>query len=251
MTRIFYESLKDTDKNVYAQEQEPHDNRLHFHRAFEIIYIKSGSCEMEVANKSFVAETDDIIFVHRYYTHRSTMLLHHSKYVVAVPEHYSTDFKEYFENETLACHLNDKEFNKTLLPYFEELITKQGTLPKTVTKGFLNVIFGYLKSHYAPEEIHNSSKNVSVIIEILNYIDSQCHENLTLSALATKFGYNKTYFSRLFNRYIGVSVRDYINSARLNKIDELKNRNPDACITELAIAAGFQSLATYYRAKNS
>ena len=251
MSSIFYESLKDTDKNVYAQEQSPYTCRLHFHRAFEIIYTKSGSIEMEVEDQNFIAEENDIVFVHRYYLHRSTDRLPHRKYVIAVPEHYSTDFKDYFENQTLPCHLYDKEFNQTLLPYIEELITKQNTLPEAVTKGFINVIFGFLESHYSPEKIRNNSKNVSVIVNILNYIDKHCHENLTLSTLATKFGYNKTYFSRLFNENIGMSVRDYINNARLNKLSELKKQHPDANMTELALAAGFQSLATYYRAKNN
>lgn len=251
MDTIFYESLKDTDHNVYAAEQVPSPCRLHFHRAFEINYVISGNADTEVEYKRFVAQTDDIVFIHRYYLHKSYDTHDHLKYVIAVPDHYSADFKEYFENETLPCLLTDKEFNKTLLPYIEKLVKHQNSLPQIVTMGFLNVIFGYLKAHYNAEKIHVNSKNVSIIVDILNYIDRHCHENLSLETLAKKFGYNKTYFSRLFNEHVGMPVKAYINNARLIRLAELQKKYPDANVTELALDAGFQSLATFYRIKNN
>ena len=181
--------------------------------------------------------------------HRSTDRYDHRKYVVAVPFDFSPDIASLFEKTTLSPLLSDKHFNKTLLPYIEELITKHRNLTETVTIGFLNVIFGYLKSHYEPKKIRSNSKNVSVTVSILNFIDEHCNENLDLSTLAAKFGYNKSYFSRLFNDHIGMSVNAYLNNARMNRFSELKKKYPSASVTELALSAGFQSLATFYRVK--
>ena len=61
------------------------------------------------------------------------------------------------------------------------------------------------------------SKNVSVIADILNYIDKHLGEPLHLSEIAGAFGYNPSYFSRMFNRCVGVSLNQYINFARLDR----------------------------------
>ena len=44
MNDIFYEALKDSNKNVYAQLQLDARCKLHFHRAYEFAYAYAITC---------------------------------------------------------------------------------------------------------------------------------------------------------------------------------------------------------------
>ncbi len=249
MQDIFYEAVKDTDSKIYAQVQKPYNSKLHFHRAFEIAYITEGEALYKVEEESFIANTDDIIFSHCYYRHCSFDTPYHSKIVIAVPNALSYDFSVLFKDTTLPAHLSDTNFNKKLLPYFQALVDADDNTSEIILKGYLNLIFGYLASHYKNVAISPKSKNVSIIVEILDFINLHCNEPLTLDILSSRFGYNKSYFSRLFNKTVGISLNDYLNIARLNRFEELLQSNTSDSLTDIIYKAGFQSPSTFYRVK--
>lgn len=250
MKSIFYEALKDSTDTVFAEEQIAYSGRLHFHRAFEIAYIAEGKAEYTVEDESFVAEAGDIVFANCYYRHTSSDKIPHRKYVIAVPERLTRDIAKLFENKTLPALLSDKAFNKTLLPCFEALVRNNENMLKITAKGYANVIFGSVASHYDMIEIKRPSKAVSVISEILQFVDDHYAEPLSLEEISSHFGYNKTYFSRMFNRYIGMSISSYVNNVRCDHFEQMLKNNPDANITNLAFECGFSSLATFYRVRN-
>ena len=249
MKDIFYEALKDTTTKVYAKIQEPFNGRLHFHRAFELAYILEGQADYEVEEERFVADTDHIVFSHCYYRHRSGNKAAHKKIVIAIPENLSHDISALFTTSTLPVLLEDKELNKTLLPYFKALTEAEEDTPEILIKGYVNLIFGTLASHYGHTSILPKNKNISIIVDVLEYIEKHASEPITLNDVAASFGYNKSYFSRLFNNHVGTSLSNYVNFVRLNRFEENAKANRDKSITEQIFDAGFQSIATFYRVK--
>lgn len=83
-----------------------------------------------------------------------------------------------------------------------------------------------LATHYAMVPISRKNKKMTLISDILAYIDAHCTEQITLESLSREFGYNKSYFSRLFNGYIGTSLSNYVNFVKLNRYEELIASNP-------------------------
>lgn len=249
MKDAYYEVLKDTRGQLFAEIQKEYASRYHFHRAFEMAYIFEGEAKYQVEESVFSAQTDQIIFAHCYYRHRSFDILPHKKYVIAVPEKLSHDVYELFSAFTLPHLLPDKEFNRTLLPYFKALYACDKSTPPIVIKGYVSLIFGLLASHYKSITVAPKSKNVSVIADVLNYIDKHLQEPLTLSEIAKIFGYNPSYFSRMFNACVGVSLNQYINFARLDRFALLEKSSDGKNVTERILEAGFPSLSTFYRAK--
>lgn len=245
MKRIFYESFKDTSGLIYAEKQKEISGRIHFHRAFELAYILDGVAMYNVEGEKLRAEAGDIVFVHCCYSHQSLPEPAHTKYVIAVPENITSDVAELFAESTLSTVLSDKEFNRTLLGYFESLVN--GKNLKIAEKGYANVIFGSLANHYERISVKQKNKNIFLIEDILDYIDAHCTEAITLESISEHFGYNKTYFSRLFNNHITVSLSNYINMVRYNKFEALVKENRNANITDLAFKCGFTSMSTFYR----
>jgi AraC-like DNA-binding protein len=249
MSDAYYEALKDTRGQLFAEIQKEYFSRYHFHRAFELAYVFEGEAQYQVEDKIFSLCTDQIVFVHCYYRHRSFDMLPHKKYVIAVPEKLSPDVYELFSACTLPHLLPDREFNRTLLPYFKALYACDKDTPSIVISGYVNLIFGLLLSHYKGITVEPKSKNVSVIADILNYIDKHLCEPLCLAEIAGVFGYNPSYFSRLFNRCVGVSLNRYINFARLDRYMLLEKQGGEKSATERILEAGFPSIATFYRTK--
>lgn len=247
MKDIYYESSKDTSSALFAQTQKEFNGRLHFHRAFELAYILSGNADYVVEDERFVAFENSIVFCHCYYRHKSYDNLPHKKHVIAVPENLTSDISAKFKEFTLPSLLVDTEFNKTILPYFNLLTQSSTNISSMVMKGYANIIFGLLAEHYESVSIKSRNKNIAVIADILSYIDANFREPLTLDSLASVFGYNKTYFSRIFNRHIGMSLNNYLNMVRLTAFEERIKQSDSKSVADTAFECGFTSLATFYR----
>jgi AraC-like DNA-binding protein len=72
----------------------------------------------------------------------------------------------------------------------------------------------------------------------LDYIEKNLNQTITLEKLARLEGLQTTYFSNLFSRLFGVPLIRYINTRRVEKIQELlfnSNKN----LTEIAMLTGF------------
>ena len=249
MNDIFYEAKKDTNGRIYAEIQKEFTSRYHFHRAFEITYIFEGSEKYLVEDEHFSVDTDQIIFAHRFYRHRSYGDSSARKYVIAVPANISHDISALLDDSTLPTLMADKEFNRSLRPYFEALIKTDSSTPQIIVKGYVSLIFGLLSEHYKNTVIVPKSRNVSTIIDILNYVDDHFEEPISLTDIAKAFGYNKSYFSRMFNSCVGVSLNRYVNFARLDRYMLLEKQGGEQSVTDRILEAGFPSLATFYRAK--
>ena len=244
---IFYEALKDSNKNVYAQLQLDARCKLHFHRAYEFAYALSGQTFYSVEGDEFTVESDNIVYIHKFYRHISRNLTPNQRYVIAVPDNFSYDLSSFLEKSPPPSLMRDKEFNRTLRPYFEQILNTSPDTPDLLTNGLLNVIIGHLNAHYGTVNVKKEDKNVSLIVEILCYIDKHAADGLTLDGVAQHFGYNSSYFSRLFSKCVGMPFNEYVNLAKLNLFDKLSKSKDHKSITELIYASGFQSTATFYR----
>lgn len=246
MDDIFYEYFHDKDTNMTISRGESNRVGKHFHRSIEILYLLSGEMRTVVGDNEFVATPDDIIFVHNYYVHSFFPKKDYKKYFIVVPADYSSDVDKILRSSTLPAHMTDKKFNKTLRTLFEKMYKLQNEMSSLVKRGYLNIIIGNLLQHYHSTPIKTQS-NIEFIVDVLHYIDLHYDEELSLDSLATTFGYNKYYFSRLFNRYIGESLTNYINIVRIQNFIRLTKETERYSVSKLAFDCGFDSLTTFYR----
>ena len=68
---------------------------------------------------------------------------------------------------------------------------------------------------------HSLERYSSAVRSCLNYIDFHFMEPLSLDRLAARYAINKNYLSSRFHKEVGVTVTDYINSARVRQAVEL------------------------------
>ena len=90
------------------------------------------------------------------------------------------------------------------------------------------------------------SAGVSGLIQnVLAYVQERFSEDLSLSRLADKFGYSPQHFSRLFHKYLHISLPEHVNAVRVVHAQRLLDEGKSA--TEAAFESGFSSLETFYR----
>lgn len=243
MKTPLYEYFRDKDENVMASYGTSGIVGNHFHRNLELHYFTEDGAQVTVGDNEFTADSDDIVFINNYMPH--SIKNHHTKYFVIIPPAYSNDLDKSLSKKTLSPHLCDKEFNRTLLPIMKT-IQENKSLPSLVKKGYLDILFGSLLAHY-PTCQNESPKDMDFVIKILRYIEEHSSEPMTLDTISAHFGYNKYYFSRLFNRSVGTNLSSYLGFVRLRTFMRLKKEQKKEKITKLASLAGFDSLPTFYR----
>jgi YesN/AraC family two-component response regulator len=94
-------------------------------------------------------------------------------------------------------------------------------------------------------EMGNESISKDWWVELIDYIDANIGEPLTLGSLAKKSFYNPSYFSRIFKQKFGVSLTDYIAKKRVDMAIELLANN-DIPLDEIIRRCGFADRSSFY-----
>ena len=82
-----------------------------------------------------------------------------------------------------------------------------------------------------------------LVCKILNYIDENINNKITIDNISSNFNYNRFYIMKLFKRELNISIIDYINIVRINNSLEYIKNNYN--FLSVALINGFYSLEYY------
>ena len=216
-----------------------------FHSRFELLYILEGSCDAIIEGRKVTAKQGEIIIVNKFETHYYIQnSLNISAYVLVADDFYMSEFYSIIGYKKIEHICRKKKCTLAIRKILEDWF-EVGTENKITNCGFFNLIIGRLTEHC---RVYVENKNKLNGTDILKYIQDNYKEDLTMSSVAEKFGYSEVYFSRTFNKLVGMNFRTYLNMIRLEQAKILL-KNGDRTITDVAESVGFPNLVTYYRAK--
>ncbi len=89
------------------------------------------------------------------------------------------------------------------------------------------------------------------INRVVDYIQANLGEDLSLKQLSEIACYSKFHFNRIFSASMGESVYQYIKRVRLEKSAELLLANSRESITEVALMCGFESSSSFAKSFKS
>lgn len=91
---------------------------------------------------------------------------------------------------------------------------------------------------------HNKDKQMTHLTRLLEWIDENYTQKITLASLAKISGFNEKYLCRFFKEYTSHTPIDYINRLRVEKAaDDMLSRHMS--VTEAAYANGFNDSAYF------
>lgn len=249
MNNVRYEYYHDRETTPSVQMGHSTLCSPHFHRSLEILYVLEGEMITSVGESTFITDKDEIAFVHNYYRHSFTPHPAYEKVFVVIPADFSFDFDEEFRRSTLPAHLTDRDFNSRVIKDLFLTLHDCRDAHPLILKGYLTVMLGRMLSHYPTVPIERND-NIELLVRVLNYIDLNYDKPITLDSVSATFGYNKYYFSRLFNRVVGENLSNYVNIVRLRHFMQLRKQDDASSVSQLAFSCGFNSLTTFYRCYN-
>ena len=88
--------------------------------------------------------------------------------------------------------------------------------------------------------------SAQLVKEAQDYVATHFATEITREEIAAALGVSPSYVSRVFRRYTGMALWDYVNSFRITRARELLEHS-DMTVTEIAFATGFNEPAYFSR----
>lgn len=88
-------------------------------------------------------------------------------------------------------------------------------------------------------------KSIEKIMPVVEFIDRNYSEHITLKDLSKVMNLNEYYFCRMFKKATGATVTDYLNFVRVSKAEKMLKSGMS--ISEVSYNVGFSSLSYFNR----
>ncbi len=221
----------------------------HFHEGMEICFVLQGKCEIILNGTNYVLEEGDISIANHLCIHTYKKTEFCNVAVLILGSNYTSDFNNLYKNQALKPHLNDKEYNKTILAILDDVpasFKNNESLSVLAKKAYANLIFDKIIAHYSTNKSEQYNQH---IMDIVSYIYQNYNKEITLESLAKTFNYTMTSISRFLSKYLRTDLRCFINNLRVEHAELMLNDTKYAhlSIMEIAYLCGFNSAATFYR----
>lgn len=236
----YYESKRDIINEIAVLEMENVKADPHFHRCIEMLFIKKGEAEICAGTLKRTFRQGEIAFIGLYVVH-SAFAVNSNSDTLLIPE-------KYFAAAATNCNLNyfaldDVEYNKKLFEIEEEIKKRYTAAPQFMLEGLVSVLLGYINEKYTPCE--PMPAETQLMSSIVDWIDKNFMQNISLETAAAHFGFSKYYFSRLFNKLFGCNFTVYLNRVRARYVYD--NYGKGKTVTSLIYEAGFGCTSSYYQ----
>lgn len=232
----------------------------HTHEFYHLIFCKKKGGKINVGNDVYTAKSDYVYLVKPRVLHSMTigseMRLIEIKFIIN-----DEMINKYLERVPNEFQLSDVLLMKTMLL----LIATEGINDKlysndaanSALKLFLTYVMRQFNNTCALKQedinhkainnnLHEKKNRDIMILGLENYIENNLHREITLTELAHKVGYNKTYFIKRFKILFGISPMQFVNNLRLEKAKQMLS-STDKSITEIAESTGFQCIHYFSR----
>lgn len=243
---MIYEPILDVNQCVTKKTYKNCKAEKHFHQSLELICCHKGKQKVACGSEEYYITEGEIAFIPSYFPHSVDPESESLSTTYIIPYNY---FKPFTDKNIylLFGKLDDKEINKKITQAISDSQNALESQPNLLLQGYVNVILGLILENYKNAQKFNVK--IQLMMDVIDYVNENSKEKITLSSLADHFGYSKFYFSRLFNKTFNCSLNFYINQVRKNKV--LAEMKGEKKITDLILDNGFGSICTFYRTKNT
>lgn len=222
---------------------------LHYHSEFEFFLVTKGTILLQTEDTTYRLSEHDALFLNSNQLHMITSDSQEETAFTAIV----------FEYRCL-CHSNDILYTKYIHPLMNGQFHIEAKLTPEFTELLQNISVAYQSSTFGYEFVIKELllscfylllKNCSIsappvtsrksilVREILDYMEANYQETITLEDMSAHVHISKEYLCRIFHQMADVSPITYLNRYRIRKSTELLSET-DKSITEIAQLCGFQ-----------
>ena len=251
---MYYERSADLDGYLKFSKRTPSGKRSrivmpHFHNSVEMYICAKGRYCVYINGERHIINEGEIAFVDRLTPHKAGSVINDMPSVVyfVIASNYYLNGIKWLEDTTLPPFTKMHEGFENIVEFLELSSSMEENMNDDMKRGAITLLFGMLKN-YCGTVAKSTNKNNDLIVAVMQYISEHLTEKITLESLSRHFGYEKTYFSRVFNKFLGMNLREYLNRSRISEAKRMIGESPQTPVSKIAEACGFDSPNTYYRA---
>ena len=228
------------------------NEKLLWHKWLEIAFVLEGTGVIFIDSQSYDIEEKDIFVVNSYQIHSVKMadegklfsLLINPEFVhnlLPEAEHYK------FECKSFLPSVNDRkpydEMRKQLAEVVYTLTKSEERFAETHTYMKISTLIECLIYNFGIQ-ISNDQKSSDRFVDLIQYLNEYYDEDITLSKLAQREYMSQSYFSRLFQKEVGIKFTEFLSNIRItNSLAYL--RNEKMTVTDIAYQVGFKNVNSF------
>ena len=233
-----------SEPNVYQM------NYLHYHDNYELYILEDGQHGYLLNGRFFHVSPQDVILIPPNALHKSHKASNYKRTCIYFNERF---LQEYFTQKTIGELLScfdkdvislDKKGFFQIIKIVSELRKDGVSYDNYHTAQYLSNILMILAEQKNNEKKEPSFYSREKINPILSYISQNYKDVDNLDELAEHFFVSKSYFCRIFKKYTGMTIVQYIHHVKIQHACEAL-LHTDENITVIAQNCGF-STSTYF-----
>jgi len=230
----------------------------HWHNAIEIVVAAKKSSDIVINNQVYTLDEGDIVFISGGDLHSYPLSPGSERIIIIFDLHHIINSKIFSEEnpyilKTILIRKDaNRELHQRVYRLIEEMLEEASNIVLGSKFALLAKIYDILSiivkgSNGALELKSTYRKDLLYRIgQVVEYMECNYKEQITLTGIAEKYGFSEYYLSRLFSRVLGVSFKQYLNIIRIKHAAESIIMNREN-IANIALNCGFNSISTFNR----
>lgn len=241
--------LTGMESRIVKEIQEPE----HFHPEIEVIYVIDGKLKIHIKGMSYDLAKDDVILINSGLMHETKSaegtLLCVVNYSCRLLASLMKRDDYFFVCNSVSDHMNAYGEIRSI---FRELVyqkVKGRHRTDCLNQSILYRLLDHLIEYYLSEEseqIPGAGSDDVRLRQMIQYINQNYEENISLSEIAERLFTSASTLSRFFKKQTGLYFNDYVNRMRL-KVALENLIYSDKNITKVAVDSGFSNLSVFNR----
>lgn len=198
---------------------------LHWHSHLEVILILDGYLTAFVSEKKYTLKRDDMLVINPGELHSTRGFGEVTYLLLQIPRDYldkATDqssllhFQTYFP--FITRNSTQKKLCECLLQLLEIYTKKEDGYQlyfSSVTYCFLYILYRNHSEKITRERKEEDNRNLERIEETIRYIKNNYRRDISLEEASGLVHISPEYFCRLFKKYTGQTLGEYVNAVRM------------------------------------
>ncbi len=237
---------------IFEGKEGSYFREKHWHRSIEIFAVCKGNLEFYIDDHLWHLTQGEFVIVNSNEVHAIDSPLPNETIVLQIPlkvfENFYTDEEFiWFSHEPED---QDQSFMNLVTELYQVYQGKQLGYELEANSIFYHILYLMVKNYRMTQVDQRSirkNRNLNRLSAITSYMKENYTNEITLEELGRIFGYSPTYLSRMFQKYAGITFKNYLQNIRLGYV--LKDLNSGKyTITEAALRNGFSGSKALSRA---
>lgn len=207
------------------------------YNSFLIMHITKGSVRIQQENISYVAKKGDTVLINCHKPHSYSSLGE----LNALWFHFDgTNACAYYKelsvlHNSVIVSKNSSEIVNGIYKLYNYY--KSG---KKFSEAIQSAYIARILGEFFVKSWMDASDKEEIVDRVVNYIEENYEQELSISELSKVAGLSEFYFSRLFKKYTGFTIHEYIIKTRVVNAKELL-KSTNLSIREIAYQCGFSN----------